>query len=46
MTSLFALYAQWGVDYVKCDDICNTNLYKRKSVIPLAHEIEMLHQGH
>ena len=23
--SLFALYAQWGVDYVKIDDICNTN---------------------
>lgn len=25
--SIFALYAQWGVDYVKIDDICNTNLY-------------------
>lgn len=25
--SLFALYAQWGVDYVKVDDICNTNMY-------------------
>ena len=22
--SLFALYADWGVDYVKCDDIANT----------------------
>ena len=25
--SIFALYASWGVDYVKCDDICNTNAY-------------------
>lgn len=23
--SLFELYAQWGVDFVKVDDICNTN---------------------
>lgn len=26
--SIISLYAQWGVDFVKCDDICNTNLYK------------------
>ncbi|MDR0643248.1 MAG: glycoside hydrolase family 27 protein [Treponema sp.] len=25
--SLFGLYASWGVDYVKVDDICNTNMY-------------------
>lgn len=25
--SCFELYAQWGVDYVKVDDICNTNMY-------------------
>lgn len=25
--SIFELYAQWGVDYVKVDDICNTNMY-------------------
>ena len=25
--SLFELYASWGVDYVKVDDICNTNAY-------------------
>ncbi len=25
--SLLELYASWGVDYIKCDDICNTNLY-------------------
>ncbi|MCE5343771.1 MAG: glycoside hydrolase family 27 protein [Eubacteriales bacterium] len=25
--SIFSLYASWGVDYVKVDDICNTNIY-------------------
>jgi hypothetical protein len=25
--SLFELYASWGVDYVKVDDIANTNMY-------------------
>ena len=40
--SLFALYAQWGVDYVKCDDICNTNMY-RENQYSAAHEVEMLH---
>lgn len=25
--SLFELYAQWHVDFVKVDDICNTNMY-------------------
>ncbi|NBK80202.1 glycoside hydrolase family 27 protein [bacterium D16-76] len=42
--SLLELYASWGVDFIKCDDMCNTyNLvdhdergYARK------HEIEML----
>lgn len=42
--SLFALYAQWGVDYVKCDDICNTNMYK-ENPYSAAHEIEMLHKA-
>jgi len=25
--SVFDLFASWGVDYVKVDDICNTNMY-------------------
>ncbi len=25
--SIFALYADWGVDFVKVDDICNTSMY-------------------
>ncbi len=40
--SLMALYAEWGVDYVKCDDICNTSIY-RENQYSAAHEIEMLH---
>ena len=25
--SILRLYADWGVDYIKCDDICNTNMW-------------------
>lgn len=42
--SLFELYAGWGVDYVKCDDICNTNLYK-ENPYSASHEVEMLHRA-
>lgn len=42
--SLFALYAEWGVDFVKCDDICNTNLY-RENQYSARNEIEMLHKA-
>ena len=24
--SVIRLYAEWGVDFIKCDDICNTNM--------------------
>lgn len=36
--SLFGLYAQWGVDYVKCDDIARE--YPR-----CAREIELIHEA-
>lgn len=42
--SLLKLYAQWGVDYIKCDDICNTNLYVNNPY-SARHEIEMLHHA-
>ena len=42
--SIFRLYAQWGVDYIKCDDICNTNLYRERQY-SARHEIEMLHRA-
>lgn len=44
--SIFALYAQWGVDFVKVDDICNTNMYPQnpysaeKEVEAIAKAIE------
>ena len=42
--SLLSLYAGWGVDYIKCDDICNTNMYSENRY-SAAHEIEMIHKA-
>ncbi len=42
--SIFKLYAEWGVDYVKCDDICNTNIYPNNPY-SAKDEIEMLHEA-
>ncbi len=39
--SLLELYASWGVDYIKCDDICNTHMYPHNPY-SARHEIEML----
>ncbi|MDO5424071.1 MAG: glycoside hydrolase family 27 protein [Eubacteriales bacterium] len=39
--SLFELYAQWGVDFVKVDDICNTE-YKPHDPYSARKEIEMI----
>ncbi len=39
--SLIGMYADWGVDFIKCDDICNTNMY-RDNPYSAAHEVEML----
>lgn len=47
--SVFALYASWGVDFVKVDDICNTNMYPQnpysaeKEIELIANAIE--HSG-
>lgn len=35
--SLFKLYADWGVDFIKCDDICRMDMPTAKA------EIEMMH---
>lgn len=42
--SIFELYAQWGVDFVKVDDICNTNMYPHN---PYAaeKEVELIHKA-
>lgn len=42
--SIISLYADWGVDFIKCDDICNTNLYPH-APYSAAHEIEMLQRA-
>lgn len=42
--SIIQMYADWGVDYIKCDDICNTNIYPADAC-SAAHEIEMLHKS-
>ena len=39
--SIIELYASWGVDFIKCDDICNTNMY-HQNFYSGKHEIEML----
>lgn len=39
--SIFELYAGWGVDYVKVDDICNTNIFPHNPY-SAAHEVEMI----
>ncbi len=39
--SVFALYAEWGVDFVKVDDICNTNMYEHNPY-SAEKEIEMI----
>ena len=42
--SLFELYASWGVDYVKVDDICNTNAYPNNPYSG-EKEIEMIRRA-
>ncbi len=39
--SVFELYAEWGVDFVKVDDICNTNMYP-SNPYSAEKEIEMI----
>ena len=42
--SIFQLYAQWGVDFVKVDDICNTNMYPHNPY-SAEKEIEMIRRA-
>ena len=45
--SIMELYASWGVDFIKCDDICNTDNWEGPNVRSYLgrHEIEMLHKA-
>lgn len=40
--SIFQLYASWGVDFVKCDDICVTEFRKWDNPYSADYEIEMI----
>lgn len=42
--SLMELYASWGVDFVKCDDICNARMGDGSDDAK-AHEIRMLYHA-
>ena len=41
--SILQLYASWGVDFIKVDDICATGPHPRK--YGRKHEVEMLHKA-
>ena len=41
--SVLELYASWGVDFIKCDDICATGFGERQ--YDRKHEVEMLHRA-
>lgn len=45
--SLLELYASWGVDFIKCDDICNTDNWAEPSDRARAgrHEMRMLRRA-
>ena len=45
--SIVSLYASWGVDFIKCDDICNTDNWEAPNPRSYGgkHEIEMLHRA-
>ena len=42
--SIVSLYAGWGVDFIKCDDICNTRRYAQ-NFYSAAQEVEMLQRA-
>lgn len=37
--SLFALYASWGVDFIKCDDICRELPHEEQELILLSNSL-------
>lgn len=37
--SIFALYASWGVDFIKCDDICRELPHEKEELIMLSESL-------
>lgn len=42
--SIIRMYADWGVDFIKCDDICDSWMYPNDNFSGW-HETEMLHRA-
>ena len=42
--NLIQMYADWGVDFIKCDDICDSWMYRGDNFSGW-HETEMLHKA-
>ena len=42
--SIIQMYADWGVDFIKCDDICDSWMYRGDNFSGW-HETEMLHKA-
>lgn len=40
--SIFELYAKWGIDFIKCDDICVTEFRKWDNPYSADYELEMI----
>lgn len=43
--SIISMYADWGVDFIKCDDICDSWLYREPLYFSGWHETRMLHRA-
>lgn len=43
--SIFELYASWGVDFIKCDDICVTEFRQWDNPYSAYYEIEMIRKA-
>jgi hypothetical protein len=42
--SIIGMYADWGVDFIKCDDICDSSLYRNDGFSGW-HEMRMLNEA-
>lgn len=42
--SIISMYADWGVDFIKCDDICDSRLYRENSFLGW-EETRMIHRA-
>lgn len=43
--SIISMYADWGVDFIKCDDICDSWLYREPLYFSGWHETRMIHRA-